>query len=229
MIKKALLLCVFSFILLYAQDLREQINSGVDLYEKNKFSDAEVNFRKGIEQDSTNFNARFNLADALYKQGRYEDAIKEFNKSLELTKDKAQRAQVHHIIGNSYLKNQKPKESIDSYINSLKLNPKDMDTKTNLSAALRMMQQQQQQQQQNKNQDKKDKNEEQNKDQQQQQDNKKEKNDKKNNEQKPEPKDEKISKEQAEAMLNAIKNNEQDLQKKLRQKKGVPVQKEKDW
>ena len=39
----------------------------------------------------------------------------------------------------------------------------------------------------------------------------------------------KISKEEAERILKALKNNEKDLQKKLRKKVGIPVTTDKDW
>ncbi|MGQ9799330.1 MAG: tetratricopeptide repeat protein, partial [Ignavibacterium sp.] len=41
--------------------------------------------------------------------------------------------------------------------------------------------------------------------------------------------DSKISKEQAERMLEALKNNEKELQKNLRRIKGKVVKPEKDW
>jgi len=38
-----------------------------------------------------------------------------------------------------------------------------------------------------------------------------------------------MSKEEAEQILNALKENEKDIQKKLRQKTGVRVKTDKDW
>ena len=225
---------------LYAQ--RSEINDGVDQYKEEKYSDAEVNFKKGKEKAPEKFEAHFNLGDAYYKQGRYDESLKEFYSSLELSENHELKAKAYHNIGNSLLKSQKIKESIEAYKNALKINPNDQETKYNLSYALNQLEKQQNQQQnQNQNQDQnKDQNQDQNKDKNQQQN---DKNDQQQNEQnkpdqneqtqqdntKAQQKQNQISKEEAERILQALKNNEQDIQKKIRKKTGVAVKREKDW
>lgn len=216
----------------FAQSKRSLINEGVDLYKNNKYADAEINFKKGLEKDNNLYQGHFNLGDAYYKQGRYDEAIQSFKNSLAFTENNHDKARIFHNIGNSLLKSQKYPESIEAYKNSLKLNPGDLETKYNLSYALNMMKQDQnKQQQQNKDNKENDKN----KDQQQQNNN--DKNDqnnqdknqeKQNKDRQQQPKNE-ISKNDAERILEALKNSEQDLQKKLRQIKGQPVVREKDW
>jgi len=218
---------------LYSQELRELINDGVDHYKDNKFSDAEVKFKKGLEKAPENFVPNFNLGDAYYKQGRYDEAIKSFQSALIGTENNNFKSRVYHNIGNSLLKSQKVKESIEAYKNALKLNPNDQDTKYNLSYALSLLNNQNNQQQQNKdqqNQDQKDKNQkDQNKDQNNQKDKNKPNQDQKAQQDNLKPEKNKISKEEAERILQALKNNEKDLQKKLRKKVGVPVKTDKDW
>ncbi len=228
------------------QSVRSLNNSGVDSYQKKQFIDAEVNFKKGLDKSKESFELNYNLGDAYYKQQRYDEAIKSFQNSLVHTDDGNLKSKVFHNIGNSLLKSEKIKESIDAYKNSLKLNPNDKDTKYNLSYALSVLKQQNQQQQnknqKDKNKDKQDQNDQnkndQNKDNQQNQN----KNDQQKDQQKQQNKDQqtqqdnlkqpdknKISKEEAERILEALKNNEKDLQKKLRKKVGVPVTTDKDW
>jgi len=250
MINKSLNIVMMFFIILIlisfnsALAQRAEINEGVELYNSEKYADAEVSFKKGKEKDPKNFEAHFNLGDAYYKQERYEDALKEFYSSLELTEEQELKAKTYHNIGNSLLKSQKYKESIEAYKNALKINPDDMETKYNISYALKQMEkqnQQQQNQQNQQNQDQKNDDQQQNQDQQQQQDNQDQKNDQQNkpdkNEQakqdntqtqQPQPKDQ-ISKEEAERILQALKNNEQDIQKKIRKKTGAVIKREKDW
>ncbi|KUO58726.1 hypothetical protein APF79_12475 [bacterium BRH_c32] len=223
-------------VIVSGQSLRELNNDGVDKYKEKNYSDAEVAFKKGIEKDSTSFKPHFNLGDALYKQNRLDEAIKLFKKSSEMTDDDVLKAKAYHNLGNTYLKQQKYKESIEAYKNSLKKNPKDLETKYNLSYALNQLQQQQQQQNQDKNQDKKqDKNKDDQKNQDQNQNNQDQKKDddkkdqdKQNQPQQQQQKDQ-ISKEEAERILQALKNNENDIQKKIRKIKGKPVRNEKDW
>lgn len=223
-----------------AQSKRSLINEGVDLYKEKKFADAEVNFKKGLEKDAASFEGNFNLGDAYYKQGRYDEALQAYKNALSLTDDKYMKARAYHNIGNSLLKSQKLKESIEAYKNSLKLNPEDLETKYNLSYALR-------QQQQNKNdKNKDDKNKDQNKDNQQQnqdknkdqnkdqnkqdQQNKNDQNkDQQNQQQQQQQQKDQISKAEAQRILDALKNNESDLQKKLRKAKAKPVVTEKKW
>jgi len=234
-----------------AQSLRGLVNDGVEKYKGKKYNDSEVDFRKGLEKDSKNFNAIFNLGDSHYKQGRYDEAMKSFQLALKNTNDNDYKAKAYHNIGNSLLKTEKYQESIDAYKNALKLNPNDQETKYNLSYALNMLKQQKEQKQQNKNKDdkqnkdqdkkdqdkqdqnkqdqqNKDQNQNQNKDQQTQQDNTKQQDKQKQQQQAQQDKN-KMSKEEAKRILNALKNNEQDLQKKLRKFAGKKVKTDKDW
>ncbi len=240
------LVAVSFFVLLSAQSalsqsIRSLNNSGVDLYKKDQFADAEVKFKKGLEKTKENFELNFNLGDSYYKQERYDEAVNAFQNSLVYTEDDLLKSKAFYNIGNSLLKSQKIKESVEAYKNSLKLNPNDKEAKYNLSYALSLLKQQQDQQQNqnqrdknqdNQNQNDKNKNnqpnqnkdeqkdkeqKQQNKDQSSQQDNVKQQ--EKNN----------ITKEEAERILEALKNNEKDLQKKLRKKIGVPVLTDKDW
>lgn len=222
--------------LLFSQSLRGLINDGVDAYEKESFADAEINFRKGLDKEFESFEGHFNLGDALYKQQKYDEALEAYKNALALAQDDYQKSKVFHNVGNTLLKNQKLQESIEAYKNSLKLDPNDLETKYNLSYALNMLQNQDQdQQQQNQDQDQdKDQNQDQNQDQQQNQDqnqNQDQENQDQNQQdqqQQQAPKDE-ISKEEAERILEALRQNEGDLQKELRKKKGKKSKNEKDW
>lgn len=231
---------------LNAQSLRSLVNEGVEKYDVKKYNDSEVNFKKGIEKDPNNFNVYFNLGDAQYKQKRYDEAVKTYKQALSKTVDKDLKARTFHNIGNAYLKSEKISESIDAYKNALKINPGDRETKYNLSYALKMQKNQQQQNQSNKNkndknkdkqnqndknnQDNKDQNKDQNKqDQQQNQQSQQDNTKQQNNQSKPKEDKNKMSKEEAERILNALKNNELELQKQLRKHEGKRNNPEQDW
>jgi Ca-activated chloride channel family protein len=218
-----------------AQSTRSSVNKGVDLYHEGKYIDSEVEFKKGLEKSPNNFQAHFNLGDSFYKEGKYEDALKAYNEALSKAGTNDLKAKVYHNMGNALLKDQKLKESVGAYINSLKINPNDESTKYNLSYALDLLKNQKQQNKNDQNKDNKqnknDQNKDQNKNNQNQQNNRQNKNDQKNQQQnqmaqQPPPK---ISKDQAEAIFNALNNDEKDLQKQLRKMKGQPVKTDKDW
>jgi Ca-activated chloride channel family protein len=216
---------------LFAQSTRGLVNKGVDYYNGKKFSDAEVNFKKGSEKSPENFEAKFNLGDAYYKQQRYDEAIKSFQSALANAKTDEEKAKIYHNVGNSLLKSQKIKESIGAYKEALKLNPNDQDTKYNLSYALNMLNNQNQNQNQ-KNDQNKDQNKDQqkqNQDQQKQDQQKQDQQKKQQQQQNQQQKEQKISKQEAERILQALKDNEKDLQKQLRKIRGQKVKTEKDW
>ena len=216
-----------------AQSTRGLINDGVDLYKEQKFADAEVNFKKGTEKSPESFEAKFNLGDAYYKQQRYDEAIKTFQSSFVNAKNDEEKAKIYHNIGNSLLKSQKVKESIGAYKEALKLNPNDQETKYNLSYALNQLKnpdQNQQQKNQNKDQNKDQQQDQQNQDQQQQDQQKQDQQKQEQQQQQSqEQKEQELTKKEAENILNALKENEKDLQKQLRKIKGQKIKTEKDW
>lgn len=224
-----LIIFCFASISFFAQSKRGLNNDGVDLYKDKKYADAEVKFKKGLEKDPEMFEGHFNLGDTYYKQGRYDEAMQSYKNSLQFTDDKNNKAKVYHNIGNALLKSQKLQESLGAYKNSLKLNPEDLETKYNLSYALKQMQQQKNQKDKNKDQNKDQKKDDKQNEQQQNDQNKKDENKDKQQQQQQQQQKNQISKEEAKRILEALKNNETDLQKKLRKQKGKPVSTEKDW
>jgi len=213
-----------------AQSVRSLVNKGNDKYKDRNFADAEINYRKALEQEQQLVQGHFNLGNALYKQGKYEEAVRAYEAARQATNERRTRADAAYNIGNAYLKAQDPQKAIESYVQGLKLDPDDLEAKYNLSQALRMLQQQQQQQQQNKQQknqqnkqDKQDQqqNQQQNQDQQKQQQQRQQQQQQQQNRQ--------ISKADAERILDVLKNSERDIQKKRQAKQAVRARTEKDW
>lgn len=220
--------CLFCLPLLaYPQKEVKHLREGNKQYENNNFKDAEINYRKALEEKADYYKGLFNLGDAMYRQQNYEEAAGIFEK-LATTEgmDKYVAARSYHNMGNALLQQKKYQESIEAFKNSLKLNPKDMDTKYNLEYAKKMIQlQQQQQQQQQQNQD-----QEQDKKEEKKQDQKQDQNKEEKKEQQQQQQDQ-ISKEDAERMLNALRNQEQKTLEKLKEQeeKGQAGKPEKDW
>ena len=225
-------LLFLSMNLVLAQSTRSLVNDGVKLYNEQKFSDAEVNFKKGVENAPENFEAKFNLGDAYYQQQRYDEAMKSYQSAMVDAKNDVDKSKIYYNVGNSLLKSQKLKESIGAYKEALKLNPNDQEAKYNLSYALNQLKNPNQDQQKNQ-----DQNKDQNKDQKDQQDQNQQNQDQQKQDQKKqdqqqqsqEQKEQELTKKEAEKILNALKENEKDLQKQLRKVKGQKVKTEKDW
>lgn len=188
-----------------------------------QFNKAEIEYRKAIDKKPDDPKWNFNLANSLYKQMKFEEAADKFNETAERLTDNADKGRALHNLGNALLMNNKLDESIEAYKKALRNNPDDLETKYNLLYAMNLKKKQEQEQKKNqdknKDQDKdKNKDQDQNKDQQQQ-------------DQQQQPQN-KISKQNAEQMLQALENSEKKTQEKVKKEKALRLQSkqvEKDW
>ncbi|MDA0890110.1 MAG: tetratricopeptide repeat protein [Bacteroidetes bacterium] len=218
----------------FAQNKKSFLRDGNKLYADSSYNESEIQYRKSLEKDQNYFKASFNLADAIYKQGRYEEASALFSALKDNAPTETDLAKVYHNLGNSLFKQQKLEEAITAYKSALRITPNDEQTRHNLALSKKQKQQQEQQNKDKKEDQKENKDGEQKEEQKenQQQENK-ENQQKKNEEQQKQPKEKKeeMSKEDAEKMLQAIEQQEKDLQQNLQKKKvkGKRVQVLKDW
>ncbi len=185
--------------------------------------------------------AQFNLADALYKSGKFDDAQQRYE---PLARDARSplAAPARYNLGNTLFQKQDYAGAVRAYRDALRLTPGDADTRHNLELALRA-QQQQKQQQQKQQQDQKSNDQQKQQDRQQDQPEKQQKQDQKQaGGQKPErPKTEEekererfeketgMPKERAMQLLDALQQNEKAQQKKLQAARQKPARHGKDW
>jgi Ca-activated chloride channel homolog len=211
------LFTLFSFLTgaTFSQADRKLIREGNRQYSKEKYSDSEIAYRKAIDKNKESADAIFNTGDALYKQKKFEDAGKQFTENHDMIDDRKKKSASLYNLGNSLLMANKVQESIEAYKGSLKYDPGNMETKFNLAYAQDLLKQQQEQQQnQQNNQDKQDQQKDnQNKD---QQNNKEQQDQNKEQQQKQDQKQQGISKEDAERVLNALANDEKNVQEKVK-------------
>jgi Ca-activated chloride channel homolog len=224
--KRAIIAGVFVTMLGYAfmaeaQQAPKFIRKGNRNYDAGKYKEAEIDYRKSIASDPGSVKGSYNLGNALYKQNNFTESSSAYQALTDSKINKSDKAKLFHNLGNSLFEDKKYEESINAYKQSLLLNSKDEDTRYNLAYALSKLKQQQQ----NKNQQKKDKNQQkQQKQQQQQQQKEQEK-------QKQQQQNKQMSKQDANRMLEALKNNEKKTMDKLKKEKAKAskVMVEKDW
>ena len=224
-----------------AQTVRSYISKGNREYDKNKYTDAEVEYKKALEKNPKSKEAQFNLGNSYYKQQRFDEAMREYGNSGGSMKSPEDRAEAYYNTGNSFYQSNKYQEAVDAYKQSLRLNPNDEDTRYNLQMARAKLAQQQQQKQQNKDQkqdqkkDQQKQNQQQNQQQDQKQNQKQDQQQQKEEEAKQDQTRQQIQnknqmpKQEADRILDAMRNNEKDVQKKLRKREAVHVKVEKDW
>ena len=99
-----IILTFFISISSFGQEERHFIREGNKQYDNKQFQDAEINYRKALDHNSKSFEAGFNYGDALYKQGKFEDAASQFGKLIDGEKDNNKLAQLYFNRGNAYLK-----------------------------------------------------------------------------------------------------------------------------
>ncbi len=224
--------------LLFAQKEASDVRRGNREYNKQNYTEAEVNYRRGLEKNKNGYEAHYNLGDALFKQDKYADAQAEFEtaaKMLDKKEDKTRYAKAMHNIGNCQFAQQQYDKAVAAYQESLRANPADNDTRYNLVKSMQMLQQQQQQQQQNQqnqdqNQDQKqDQKQDQQQQQQQNQQNQDQKQDQQEQQQQQEQNDDQMDKETAEQILQALEQDEQDTQEKMQRQQGRKKRVEKEW
>lgn len=231
-----ILTCVMGLLAgAYAQQEAPDVRKGNKQYQKQDYTAAEVDYRRGLEKNPNSFEAHYNLGNALFKQDKYPEAQAEWQKAAQLIEgedNKQQLSESYHNLGNAYFAQQQYDKAVAAYKESLRNNPKDNDTRYNLVKALQMLQQQQQQQNQDQNKDQnqqQDQQQQQNQDQQNQDQNKDEQNQDQQQQQQEEQDDSKMDKETAEQILQALEQDEQETQEKMQRSQGQKRRVEKDW
>ncbi len=218
-----LIMSVLPLSLFAQKEVRSQVRKGNSLFEKERYTEAEIEYRKALELNPSDPEGNYNLANTLYRTKRNEEAGKIYQELLKEIKlmSKEQAADLAHNAGNLAMKEKKYEEAIELYKESLRRRPTDEETRYNLALAQKLLEKEKQesgggenQQQQNQQQQQDD----QQKDQQQQQQ-QQEQSDKENKEQQQQAQSQRMSQDNAEKILEAFIQDEKDTQRKVEQMK----------
>ena len=256
------LIALFPF-LIYSQK-GETINH---IYEGNKeadlekYSEAEIKYRKALSISPEETKALYNLGNTHFNVKNFDEASQRFFQTQKFSKDKSEKHLAFHNLGNVFMKKKDYAKAVESYKNALRNNPQDEETRYNFALAKELLDKENQKnenkddnedKQNKKNKDKSDKKEDKNKndekkdedggkkkDDQKNNNNDQEKNSKKNKDDPSKKKNDKnknrkpgqLSPEQIKSILEAMNNQEKNVQKKINAKKvkGSPVKNVKDW
>ena len=208
---------------------RDYLRSGNKLYNDSLFIKAEVDYRKALEINPKSTDAMFNLANALLMQQKAQEAMEQYQSVSKIEKDKEKLAQIYHNMGVMLQSAKQLPQCIEAYKESLRNNPKDDETRYNLALAQKQLKDQQQNQQnqdqQQQQQEQKEDKQDQNKDQQEQ-----DQKDQQQNQQQQQQNKNEMSKENAQQLLNAVMQDEKNVQDKVKKQIQIQGKKlEKDW
>ena len=242
-----LLTFLFYLGVLFGQD------KGKKAYEEGHYDEARVYYEHVLKNRKKDDGAQFGLGVTAYQQKDMETAARALNNAMN-SDNKSLASKAMYNLGNMFRDQQKMEESLALYRKAIELDPTDEDAKVNYELLKQVLQQQEQQQQQdkqnqeqdqekqdqqkqdqdsegqdeqNKNQDNQEKGEDQQQSQSEKEEEKKEQ--QQSQAKKDETQDQKTDKQmQAEAILNALKDQE-----KINQKRQIAKSKsrklEKDW
>ncbi|WP_281643763.1 tetratricopeptide repeat protein [Bacteroides zoogleoformans] len=209
---------------------RDLIRKGNRFFKDSVYVNAEVNYRKALEVNPKSTVSMFNIGNTLAHQNKLKEAMEQYVAATKLEKDKLRLSQIYHNMGVILHSQKDYAKAVEAYKESLRNNPKDDETRYNLALAQKMLNDQQKQNQnQEQNQDKNEQQKEQEKQKQNQ-------NQDKNQEQqqqppaKPEKKENEMSKDNAEQLLNSIMQDEKEVQDKVKKQQVIQGGRlEKDW
>lgn len=252
MYKFLYILLLFAVSHVSAQNMpeRSEVRKGNRQYDKGNYEKSIERYQRALDAAPGSFEAGYNLGNALYKSERFENAEQVMQQvSADTLRAENDRAEAFYNLGNAQFKQKKYKEALESYKQSLRLNPSDQEAKYNYAYTKRLLDD-------DKNgggggggDDQKDQNKDQNQDQQQGGQDKQQGDQQKDDQQgdnqdqqnPSDPKDDQeqqgqpqqtpsgMSPQEQEQMLDAIQAQEDKTQDKLKEKQGVVVRGKKNW
>ena len=158
---------LFRFCPLFFISVSIGADKGIDYYNNNEFEKARQYYESVIMDRNDDPAANFGLGSTAFQQKDYEVAMKGFETALG-TDNNELKSSAYYNMANILAQNQRLEESLAFFRKSLELKPNDLDAKINYELIKFQLQQQQQNQDQNQNQDENNKDDEQTGDQKKQ-------------------------------------------------------------
>ena len=134
--KRILFLLALSSSYICLGQTNATIAEGNRYYRDSQFDLAEASYRKALEKDPNNATAQFNLANALQKQKKYDEAVQVLEKLYNAGPETKLRSATAYNQGVAYTKQKELEPSIEAYKKALRLNPNDKDARENFQKAL---------------------------------------------------------------------------------------------
>jgi len=231
---------------IFNKSIYSSFDEGEKLYNQKDYKGALKTFLDAQVENPGDIKLKYNIASTQYKIKNYAEAIKGYSDIAKNSKDRFLQEKSYYNSGNCFYREGKLPEAAQYYKKALGLDPNDKDAKYNLELVLEKLKKQQYQQKQpekdkdkkedkDKSKDKKnsgqnDRNDKKKEDEKQKQDMKKNQEKEPQQEEKPKMASKKLSKEEADMLLNSLKEDRKNFFKEQLMKKGaVPYNPAKDW
>ncbi|MFA5388150.1 MAG: tetratricopeptide repeat protein [Candidatus Omnitrophota bacterium] len=247
------LFCVSTLGWTWGDSLVSKNKEAGRLYKEGKIDEALSKWREAQTENPENGKLRYNIGNGLYELEKYEDAFNQYQRTLD-SKDSELRQKAYYNMGNTHYRMGKLPEAIEDYKKSLEINPDDEDAKYNIEFIKKKLEEQKEQEsKQEQGKGEEEKQEQKSAEQQEAQGQKaeqekpeegngmQENKQKSAGEEKPETegaekkpstaeREEQMSREDAVRLLDAVKDDEKDLQEELRKRPAEGRYRvDKDW
>ena len=201
-----------------AQTDRNLIRQGNRAFKTQKWAAAETQYRKAISKNQKNPQAIYNLGCALLMQQKDSLAMVQFGNAAQLEPNLFRRSKSYHNMGVVMQNHREYAQAIEYYKMALRCNPQDNETRYNLALCKKLLKNNPQNQNNKNDQNKNNK------------DKNKDKNKNKNSNPNQQNQD-KMSRDNAEQLLNAAIQQEQATKRKLQKAMSQPRRKayDKNW
>lgn len=152
--------------LLALKKANDYVYEGNNLVNEDDYVAAEMEYRKAISENPNSIAGAYNLGNAYYTKGSFDEAVFRLEQAATTATSKAEKHKAFHNIGTILMKGKKCKEAVEAFKSALRNDPSDDETRYNLGLAKACAEQQKDQNKDDENKDdKKDKNEDQKDDQ----------------------------------------------------------------
>jgi tetratricopeptide (TPR) repeat protein len=234
---KGIISLMFVMVSTLAMAQSEKLALGNREYSEKRYDKAEAHYRESAAK-AEDGKAIVNMGNAIYRENNMAEAGAAYVKALQKAKTRDEKHRAYHNIGNVLMKAKDYQNAVDAYQNALRNNPDDEQTRYNYALAKQMLKDNPPPKDKGKDKDQKKEKEKKERDEKQKQpkdqgdDDKKEKGQPKPDPKgQPKPQDGGLSKQRMQGILDAVNNEEKQVQKKLQGKKaeGRPVENGKDW
>ena len=228
------LLLILALVSLTGDDRRAG-RRGNGHYQAERYEEAATAYREGLASMSNREPGRVpaglmnNLGASLYRKGDFEGALSAFAGSSSMADTPADEARGAYNAGNAAFRKEALEDALAQYRRALLRNPDDQDARFNYEFVKRKLEDQQQNEQQ-QDQQQQDQEQQQQQDQEQEQQPQEQEQQQQEQEQQSELKSpEELSRQEAERLLEAMENDEEQLLKQMQKMKARPRRVEKDW
>ena len=124
--------------------IRSMLLEGHAALERNDFLAAQQLYARALERRPASGAARLGLGVALYGQGRYEDAVQDFDRAGGLLESASDRARAYFNRGNASFALGNLHDALEAYRMALRFDPADEDARYNYALVRQRLESEQQ-------------------------------------------------------------------------------------